>query len=116
MEAAPCVPLTGSNPGGKASESNKALLFPLRVALALDHRRCQIILMHGVTQAQQIHITGVKLIPARSGLVQPAADFRLNVKLRQTVLGRGQGPNDPWAWALQGFGGLTSLTPPPACL
>lgn len=84
MEAAACIPLTKSNPVGKATESNKALLFPLRVALALDRRRCQIILMHGVTQAQQIHITEVKLIPARLGLKYSAPDLMLKAKLRQT--------------------------------
>ena len=40
-EAAPCIPGAKSNPGVKATESNKAVLFPLRVALALYHSRRQ---------------------------------------------------------------------------
>lgn len=41
VEAATCIPGAKSNPGVKATESNKSLLFPLRVALALCGSRCQ---------------------------------------------------------------------------
>lgn len=40
-EAATCIPGAESNPGVKATESNKALPFPPRVALALYCGRCQ---------------------------------------------------------------------------
>lgn len=41
VEAATYIPGAKSNPGVKAIESNKALLFPLRVALAVYRSRCQ---------------------------------------------------------------------------